>query len=84
MGAMDESAIRRACRLVGGLTALAQKLNVTAQAVHQWVQKGRVPAERARQIEAATEGRVTCHELRPDLYPAEPAGQPLTAARTAA
>lgn len=44
----------------------------------------RVTAERAGEIEAATNGEVTRHELRPDLYPAEPAGQPITAARSAA
>ena len=31
----------------------------------------RVPAERVIEIESATGGQVTRHELRPDLYPKE-------------
>jgi DNA-binding transcriptional regulator YdaS (Cro superfamily) len=31
----------------------------------------KVPAERVLLIEAATGGRVSRHELRPDLYPLE-------------
>jgi DNA-binding transcriptional regulator YdaS (Cro superfamily) len=32
---------------------------------------GKVPAERVLSIESATDGAVTRHELRPDLYPTE-------------
>ncbi len=40
--------------------------------VVHWRNRG-VPAERVLEIEAATEGKVTRHELRPDLYPLEAA-----------
>ena len=38
---------------------------ISSQAVSQWE---RVPAARCLVIEAATQGRVTRHELRPDLF----------------
>jgi len=38
---------------------------ISSQAVSQWA---RVPAARCLVIEAQTQGRVTRHELRPDLY----------------
>lgn len=65
------SAIQKACELVGGQSKLAVALGITPQAVHQLVVKGHVPAERVLEIERATGGRVTRHELRPDLYPEE-------------
>jgi len=34
---------------------------------------GRVPAERVLAIENATDGVISRHELRPDLYPVEQA-----------
>lgn len=51
---------------VGGVAKLAELISVSSQAISQWT---RVPAERVLQIERATGGRVTRHELRPDLYP---------------
>lgn len=43
---------------------------ISSQAVSQWAQ---VPAARCLVIEAKTQGRVTRHELRPDLYGPAPA-----------
>jgi DNA-binding transcriptional regulator YdaS (Cro superfamily) len=62
------SAIRRACELVGGQSALARLLNIAPPTVNEWV-KGdrRIPAERCPEIEDATDKRVTCEELRPDV-----------------
>jgi len=65
--------LERAIEIVGTQAALANALGVTAQAVNQWVSKGRIPAERVLEIERATEGKVTRHDLRPDLYPMEQA-----------
>lgn len=65
------SNIEKAVWLVGGQSAMARILGCTPQAVQQWVDRNRVPAERVLPIEAATSGRVTRHELRPDLYPVE-------------
>jgi DNA-binding transcriptional regulator YdaS (Cro superfamily) len=52
-------------------TELAGKLGLTQGAISQWLRK-RVPADRVLAIERATGGKVTRHELRPDLYPVEP------------
>ncbi len=62
-----DSALERAITEAGGTVALARSINVTPQAISQWE---RVPAERALAVEQATGGKVTRHELRPDIYPA--------------
>ena len=50
------------------------RLNVTAGLISQYISgTTRITAERALQIETATDGHVMRHELRPDLYPAEQA-----------
>ena len=66
---MNISAIRRASIVVGNRSALARLLGVTPQAVQSWCATGVVPAKRVLDIERATDGEVTRHELRPDLYP---------------
>ncbi|MDT4808392.1 putative antitoxin of bacterial toxin-antitoxin system, YdaS/YdaT [compost metagenome] len=70
---MKENAATRAAAAAGGQSALARSLGCTPQAVQRMCATGRVPAERVLQIEAATGGEVTRHELRPDLYPIESA-----------
>lgn len=62
------NAIERVCELMGGQTALAKYLDVTPQAISDWVRKGRVPPARVLSIEKAVNGRVTRHELRPDVF----------------
>jgi len=63
-----KQAILRACTAVGGQSALARKLNLGSQGtVSSWILRGRLPAERVLEVEAAT--GVSRHELRPDLYP---------------
>ena len=48
---------------------LASALGLTEGAVKHWCSGfRRVPAERCRDIEAATGGQVTCEELRPDVF----------------
>jgi DNA-binding transcriptional regulator YdaS (Cro superfamily) len=47
----------------------ASRLDVTQGRVWQWLNGDRVPAERVLEIERATEGKVSRHDLRPDLYP---------------
>ena len=57
----------------GGQAALARTLNVTPQAVSQWVKGKRpVPPRLAIAIEAAT--GVSVHELRPDVFGPAPTG----------
>lgn len=52
----------------GAQKQLAEAVGVTPQAVHLWVKKGRVPAERV--LVVASHTGIPAHELRPDLYPA--------------
>lgn len=68
---MEEKAIERAARVAGSQSALARAIGVTPQAVQGWCASGKIPAVRVLDIERATEGKVTRHELRPDLYPSE-------------
>lgn len=51
-----------------GLSVLAAKLGVTYQAIRKW-ERGRVPDDRVKQIIVVTDGVVSAHDLRPDLYP---------------
>ncbi len=49
---------------------LADRLKITQGAVSQWL-KNRVPAERVLDVERETDGKVSPHAMRPDIYPAE-------------
>ena len=63
------AALQRAIEAAGSQTALAEKINVTQQAISALVKRGaRVSAEMAISIERET--GVPRHELRPDLWPA--------------
>lgn len=67
------SALTTAIEASGGPAALARFITqnygpITAQAVCDWK---RCPATRVLQVEAATKGKVTRFQLRPDLYPPE-------------
>ena len=51
---------------------LARRLELTFQHIQQWRRVGQVPAERVLQVEAAVGGKVSRHDLRPDVFgPAE-------------
>lgn len=63
-------ALKQAIAEAGGQTALARLLNVDQAHVWYWLHKAkRIPVERAIQIEQATGGKVTRHDLRPDIFP---------------
>lgn len=66
------SALERAIEVAGGLSALAFRLGVKPQVVHNWRKRG-IPPQRVLEIERATQGLVTRHQLHPDLYPQESA-----------
>ncbi len=63
------SSLQQAIDHVGSQTALARATGVVQQQVWNWLNrdKGRTPPDRCPAIERATEGRVTCEELRPDV-----------------
>ena len=48
----------------------ANLVGVTQGRVSHWLGGKRVPAERCLVIERATQGKVTCAELRPDVFAA--------------
>jgi DNA-binding transcriptional regulator YdaS (Cro superfamily) len=65
-------ALERACELLGGQVKLSEAISgASPQAISQWRKRGRVPAERVLEIETATGGKVSRHDLRPDIYPRE-------------
>ena len=53
----------------GRQTALAAQIKAQPQLVWQWANGVKaVPSERCGDIELASEGAVTCEELRPDVH----------------
>lgn len=73
---MSNDALRRAVEIAGGQKPLAEQIGTTQSQVWYWLERAKgksPPAEYVLPIEAATEGRVSRHDLRPDLYPGEAA-----------
>jgi DNA-binding transcriptional regulator YdaS (Cro superfamily) len=67
------AALRRAVDCLGGQSQLARAIGGVVRQQHVWWwlnRSGKTPAEHVLAIQRATQGRVTAHELRPDLYPA--------------
>lgn len=69
-----KSIVDTAIEEAGGGSALAKAFTkrgtrITPQGISDWKRKGRVPAERVLALEEILGGRITRHELRPDLYP---------------
>lgn len=63
----DESPAGRAVRILGGPVRAAERLGVERyQTVQSWL-RHRVPAEYCPLIERATDGKVRCEDLRPDV-----------------
>lgn len=79
MNAVMESgldALARAKVLLGSQQALADAVGVKQPSVHHILSEGkRVPAEWCLPVEQATKGKITRHQLRPDLYPVEDAAE---------
>lgn len=70
-------ALERAIKECEGQTALANRINVLCGTklrqghVYDWLHKSKkgVPAEYCHAIERITDGQVTAHDLRPDIFP---------------
>lgn len=71
------SALDEAISVIGGVSKLAAILSetrkTTQSVVSNWRMRGQVPADRCVEIENATGGKVTRHDLRPDIF-GPPAG----------
>ena len=52
---------------LGGTSEVARMCKVRPPSVSEWRSRGLIPADRCEQIERATNGAVTCEDLRPDL-----------------
>ncbi len=77
---MGATPLASAVALVGGQAQLARLLGISQPHVWHWLHKAeRVPAEHVIAIEKATGGKITRHELRPDLYPASESPRPAVA-----
>ena len=64
--------LRRAVQKAGGQTKFAEICECTQGNIWQLLQKGSpLPAQYVLRVEAALD--ISRHELRPDLYPVEPA-----------
>jgi len=61
-------AIERAIEIAGGQTALGELIGKDQRYIAMWKRRKKVPAEVCADIEAATKGEVTCHDLRPDVF----------------
>lgn len=64
----EKQHLKRAIRLLGGQQMLAQRLNITQQAVSLWVRRSLIPVSHAVLVEALTERKVTKEQLRPDVF----------------
>lgn len=63
---MDDPGLQKAREAAGGKNVdLAKLLDLTESAISQW---DRVPYQRAIEIEEKTGGKVTRHDLRPDIF----------------
>lgn len=60
--------LARAIEILGSQQALADALAIRSPSISGWRQAGRVPAERCAAIEQLTNGAVTRHDLRPDVF----------------
>ena len=65
--------IQRARDIFGSQAKFARVIGVSPMTITKW--KSRIPAERVLPIYRATGGRISPHEMRPDLYP-EPSYYP--------
>lgn len=64
----NASALERAIEIAGSQAALADLIGKTQAHIAMWLRRKKVPAEVCADIEGATEGKVTCAELRPDVF----------------
>lgn len=56
---------QQAVRAAGGCVRVAKLVGLTKQAVSAW---RRVPPEHCRVVAAATKGKFSVHDLRPDVF----------------
>lgn len=70
-----EGPLERARKCFVSQKAMADALDISQQSVSEALKRGKAPAGWCIPLERATGGKVTRHELRPDLYPVESPSQ---------
>jgi DNA-binding transcriptional regulator YdaS (Cro superfamily) len=68
--------VEKAIDILGSQANLARACRQRPQAITRWLREGRVPPKHAAAIESATDGAVTRHDLRPDIFGAAPSADP--------
>lgn len=67
-----DTPLAQAVRIAGSQSAFGRMIGRSQASVHDWLRKKMpLPAEHVLKVEAET--GVSRHDLRPDLYPREPA-----------
>lgn len=61
----EKQALARAISEAGGVSAVAEALGITVQAVYKW---DRAPVERCADLERLSRKKVRRVELRPDIF----------------
>jgi DNA-binding transcriptional regulator YdaS (Cro superfamily) len=70
---MSTQALKKAIKEVGGQATLARLIGKRQGHIGNWLHRDKkVPAEVCADIEAATGGKVTREELRPDVFRTTP------------
>lgn len=62
------NALEIAIKASGTQQALAEALGLKQPAIANWINRGRVPANRCIDVEKAVQGKVTRYQLRPDIF----------------
>ncbi|MBP6818316.1 MAG: helix-turn-helix domain-containing protein [Ferrovibrio sp.] len=79
------AALDAAASIVGSHAALSGKIGVPKTTMSSWrTRKKAVPADHCLPIEQATNGQVTRHDLRPDIFGPPPAQPPAPTGEAAA
>ena len=69
---LSMKAISYATQLMGTQEALGKLISVSQPTIHSWIAgEYTISGEYVIPVEKATNGKVTRHQLRPDLYPEE-------------
>ena len=75
LNSLDNTPLERAIKAAGSARELARRVGVSPQSVWLWRKGKSISAERALDIESATNGVVSKHDLRPDLWGPREAAQ---------
>ena len=72
----SDSAIARAVRAAKSQSAFGRIVGKPQPSVHRWLRQGQMPADDKMVIKVEEATGVSRHDLRPDIYPREPATRP--------